>query len=703
MGAKSDEAERQDQDSGQAGPDRDGKPKDRPPVGLFVQTMNAAGSVFAASVGEMGATRAETGEVDAAEVVEALRHYHTTPAYEPAAAALLTDHVVVLRGPSGSGRGCAARALLREATDQKMISLAPTLTLKDLAERAYDEKFGYVVEDHEGTAGADHDWLAIRTQVREAGAYLIVTTVETGTARRIEAVRQIRWQRPPLLNLLRAHLPQVSDEVIDSLLTKIPDDWKVRSVADMAARIRAGKPEDEALAEFALAARAQVTEWFAVANRPRREIVEITALCFLEGANRRTFESLTAELENALNDAFPPPEATGSELLPADRATHSDPGGLIRIERVNADGALRQLVTFQSPDVRRNVVAELWSRYPVSFWDAVRDWLTETLGDYDDAELACGIAQLATVADFDEVFSSYLEPWSSGEAGTLGQIAAVYVLWLMCEEESGRRLALQAAAEWSRGDDLDQRLSAMVAFTGELGLRYPIEATRRLWQLMTQGKELSEYGTMALAELFAVLAGSGGRAGAVLTMLDRHVTKYCRPGADQRMLALTMNCVVEVLRVRGQGHGPDDDRPDRQHPPAGQPAVLAQIRGNTASTARVARLWAAALRHSGYHRAAVEAVVAVLQALDAEARPPRKSDPADGPSTPVGLSDALRAATALGSALRDAMDIDEYERLCDHVIATAAKARQRPSDDLVHALLDAIGQRSRTTTIEERG
>jgi hypothetical protein len=626
--------------------------------------VDAPNSVFGATAEERGSRRKETGDLDEDEVFATLRYFHTPSAYGAAVEALVADHVVVLAGPSGSGRRCAALALLHEVTDQRLIALPPVLTIKDLAARTYVNGCGYVVLDRfdEGVSvNTDHSWLTVRDQVRKAGAHLVVTTTKTAAGRRVEAVRHIPWLRPPLRDVLRSHLPLEPDEVIESLLKKIPAEWTMRSVDRMAQAIRGGTPREIALEEFKLASIEQVHTWFGEEGcRTRREIVEVTALAFVSGANRRTFESLVTRLEKQLETDFPPPEVTGEDAIPAARTSHTDPDGLICVEQLTTGVAVRQAVTFRSPDIRRNVLAGLWARYPAPFWDAIRIWLFEVLDEYDNVQLAYGLALFATVADFDEVDKSYLGPWSAGEAGTAGQLAAVYVLWLMCREESVRRLALQTAIGWTGSRNVTQRWSAMLAFTGELGVRYPFEAVRRLWQLITLGKELSDDGCEALATLFTVLGNEPGGAGVILTMLDRHLARFGHPGGDRRLMRLTMDCVIAVLAIR-DFH-------------TGRPSILRDVRPDSMNTAKVARLWAAVLRHRGYRRAAVEALIELLRALDSVSQEPR------------------REAAALGAELRKALPPVEYEELRRDVIELSARARQRPSEDLVRALLDAIDQ-----------
>jgi hypothetical protein len=491
--------------------------------------------------------------------------------------------------------------------------------------------------------------------------YLVTAGYHAGHG--AEAARHVPWLRPPLRAVLQAHLHEAPDDVLDSLVKAIPDEWTPTSVARLARRITGGEDALTAVDEFDVASRTQVRAWFGP-DRTRREVLEVTALAFVTGVGRRTFESLLARLETQLASYMPTESAVSEDkdapdTIPAARPSRMNPGGLVGVERIGSGAAVRQALVFRVPAYRRQVLVELSERYETPFWDAVCAWLNQVLDSHDSLQIAYGIALLAGV-DFDEVDSSFLQTWSDGATGVVGQITVAYVLWLMCNEESLAPLALQSAVRWTNSGTAAQRWTAALAFSGELGVRYATDAVRRLWQLITQGNEVSEDSCRALADLFANLADDTDNAGIVLTMLGRHLKRHGRRGADPRLRTLTMNSVLSVLSVRSAR--------------TGHRAAFSYLHANPDRTDAVAQLWAALLCHRGYRRSALQALWDGLNTLDDIGPDPR------------------RDAAELGHALAAALPAPEHALLHRDLATFADRSRRRPAEPLVRALLAALEQ-----------
>ncbi len=663
-----------------SGPASDcGPPNPRPSREQFAQTSTTFNTTFAfhgrvdARGGTIGVAaaarrprRRATGKLDAADVDAALRCYVTPLTYDEALVALLADHVVMLEGETGSGRASGAIALLREVTDRTLIVLPPVITIKQLAKRTYDATFAYVVIDRtdEGPAAdIDHTWRMIRDQVRDVDTFLVVTTAPTAAVQAVEAVRRVPWPRPPLRGVLRAHLAEsdVSDEDLELVLSAIPTRWGMTSVARLAERISAGDAAAEALEELEVEAAKYVRAWFD-GDRSRREILGVAALAFVAGAGPRTFEAVRTQLENEVASLLPARKKGAKQAargpLPDFRLSLASPDGLIAIETVTSGPATRQSLAFKVPGYRRHVLAELWARYEAPFWDAMRAWLNGVIVEYDSVEIAYGLFLLAGV-NLDEVQESFLEPWSKGERDIQGVIAATYVLWWMCYDDTLARIALQTAVRWTNDGDLAQRWTAALAFSGELGVRYPTDVARRLWQLITSGDDVSEPAQDALATLFVTLVDGEQDASVILTMLDRHMSRFGRRGADDRMLTRTMTSVLKVLAAR-------DAR-------TGKPTVFTFLHSHPTQARLVARLWARALRHSRYRREALQGLWEGLRALEHVSAEP------------------LQDARILGTALAQELPAAEHETLRKHLTITDQRAHRRDTEALVNALLDALG------------
>jgi hypothetical protein len=140
----------------------------------------------------------------------------------------------------------------------------------------------------------------------------------------------------------------------------------------------------------------------------------------------------------------------------------------------------------------------------------------------------------------------------------------------------------------------------MIAFSGELGVCYPTEAVRRLWQMITQTDDLCDAGCAALARLFAVLVDQTDQAELLIAMLDRqrgqsHLTNEVRRQRHRTVAATTAVFTVESQRT-------------------GHPAIVDFLRARPDRIGVVARLWAAVLRSQ---RARREGLIVLWRGLHA--------------------------------------------------------------------------------------
>jgi hypothetical protein len=551
--------------------------------------------------------------------------------FEDVTRRLRKDHVLVIEGSTGSGRRAGAVALVREVTDGPVVILPRGVAMRDLVEWEYRWGCGYVVLNGEAPDNdAGSGWTGVADRVRQAGAHLVVTaTAVTGrTAARTDP--RLRWERPPAAEVLRGHLSghwpaQDMDDLVSLLVTDLPPDFSLRRLADLARLLNEGKEPTEALEQLHEFSEQQIRQWFDQ-RRSRREMAEVTALAFLAGASEHTFESQLRRLEELLAAHEPlrlREPASRMDELTGDRTRYRlADEELMSIERPAPSTRTARVVGFKERGYQRFVISQLRETCDGRFWDVVREWINRMVLEDDRVEVASGLAWLAYTS-FDEVRVSFLEPWSLSHFGWSGQVTAAYVLWCMCREASTATLALETAVQWSRSDDVDQRSTAMIAFSGELGVCYPTEAVRRLWQLTTQTDELCDAGYAALARLFAVLADQTEEAELLLEMIDRQWGQSCQTNEERRVRRQTVAATMAVLTV--QSHR------------AGWPAIVEFLRARPDRSGVVARLWAAVLRSQ---RARREGLIALWRGLHA------LHDVGDRPAGDVRL---------LGRAISDAL------------------------------------------------
>ncbi|CAM3614256.1 hypothetical protein KIPE111705_16850 [Kibdelosporangium persicum] len=629
-------------------------------VNFTIETLNAHGSVFGATERPPARLRADTGRLDDPEIAKELRVFVPPTSFDDALASLSSDHAVVLQGDAGTGKRLSAIALLREVTDGPLAQLSPIITLKQLAEREYAKNNGYIVVDRkteDRAADTDFTWRTVRDRVRDHGAFLVVTATCKADKAAAEAVAHIDWQQPEFRDVLRAHLDTMADPetVIAELVEMWPGCRKLADVAAVAKGIADGKDLTAALDLLDTTSSQEVHQWF---NEPRsrQEVLSVTALAFLAGVSQRTFESLLAALASKADefipvDSGPEDRPTPTDLMPQNRRQLYPEDGLVKVVRADAQGVARHQVHFAEGRYRQHVLAELWQRMDAPFWDAVRAWLPDVIEEHG-LEVASGLTELARTA-FDEV-DDLIWPWSDGELGWPGQITAIYVLWLMSFDDTLAPEALQRATMWANSTPA-RRWTAAVSFSQVLGVRYPHEAAKRLWQLIRQSDAVAGDAYYALAALFCTLTEETDDAGIVLVLLDGQLNKT-RPKPWLRKVTMTATVMVLLATER-----------------TGRSAVIRYLHDRPEKAGVLGRLWAAVIRNRPTRKNALIALRDGLKDL---------RDISDDPGS---------LARTLGEALASSLPADEHEPLRRDLASLEARNRKDTSP-LIEQLLDAITQ-----------
>jgi hypothetical protein len=654
--------------------------------GMVLAPSSSFGGIGAQSTVSRDWLIKASGKLTPAEIEMALRHFVPPLAFEEARTALYQDHVVLLGAPRGSGKLTGAIALLSERAERLLV--LPPASLRVLSEREYDKNTGYVLSgkpDEKDTTETAFIWRELRDRVRDAKAYLVITS--TAPARTAsDAVRQVSWSPPSTREVLAEYLPG-RDDVIDQIATEASvGEHTMTELVSLASRVATGESLDDVLRESERVLSARVRAWFQDHRSKRAEVLAITALAFLSGVAERTFEVQLALLEGLVAEAFPLPEAsdvaTTSDALPQRGMDRLDET-LVARRVVHGIGASRTLA-FKHPGYQRHVLAELSRTCPAQFWDAVRAWLNQIVLDGEGALVASGLAQLARV-DFVEVRDLYLEPWSKGAHGALGQITATYVLWKMCYDETTLPLALPTANRWASHGNPGQRWTAAVALCGELGILYPAEAVRRLWELVKQSAAVGGDACLAFAGLFASLvdAGKNASAGQVLSTMDwqrRVLLRRSRPDQNDRthLRDRTISAIIEVLGIREVKRT--------------RPAILRLLRAQPEQAFNIGELWAYALRHRvarpdtqvTFRKEALNALRVALHALREE------SSSTESSSTEKGAGAAEEDARTLCEAIASALPDFEIQPLIRDLNILEARSRHQPDEAFSSILLAAL-------------
>jgi hypothetical protein len=575
----------------------------------YIRYLNAPDSVVgsaldAAQSATRGTVRA-TGRLDRTEVRATLKGYIAPGCHEAAARHLRDQQIVVLEGRHGLGKRTGALSLLDEVTEESLVELTPTGTLRSLAEFPYKQGYGYLVSGHQDVgdpADREFTWLAVRAQVSEAEAFLVVTINREPGRYGSEHVHQVAWQPPDATAYLAQHLPQ---DAVGEIVAELDGFYAMTDLA----RIAAHHDVTSALADLRASSIVPVREWFAE-PKPRESILDLAALSFLAGTGERVFERLREQLSALLAEQMPEPGESGPQ--DGETALHRGRG-----RRVVEDGLVDRLknsagrivLDFAVPTYRAEVLAQLSEWYASPFWDALKIWL-ERIVESGDEELRTTVAEglaLLAAANWDEVETSYLEPWSRYELDWAGQETATFLMWLMSCDEQLAPATLRTATRWSGSPSTWQRWTAAIVFSGVLGLRYPTEAVRRLWSITVHGNELAEDATFALAGLFSALVAREESVDPVLNLLEMRLKEYGRVGADRRLQRLAMTAILAVLSVRDPG--------------GRRPTVVTLLSDRPEASPRIARLWAETLRHRPFRLRAMDTLADALEALGEDGEP----------------------------------------------------------------------------------
>jgi hypothetical protein len=657
--------------------------------------------------------RTRTGRVPMEEAAALCARFALPPRFMDAARALAENRIVVLAGAAGLGKRTSAIRLLLDAGAETVEIVSPTLTLEKLSKHDFEAGHGYLVEDWQQSlpVGSDFDWLVLRNHVMDSKVHLVITVSAAKAGR---SVTQFDWQAPTAQEVLQANLADADAETraaADQIAEKVPDTYPTAfSVGDVAAigrRLTGGKhsPEivQEILRELSSDPGRHVREWLSDAARTDDDFQWVTALCFAAGRSERVFDVLVIRLKAALRESGLLAESdaendakNGKDERVEDAPSVRRPSGLTAARtRRKAIGLLEReagKVRFQGKETQqqylyhRYLLQELWRDFDMNFWIAIRAWLAELIGDTTirdvQVSVALGLAILAYEA-LDEVEGSYLHPWADGEQAWSGQCTAVYVLWLMSQDDSLSPIALRIATDWVNSGSPACQWTAAAALSGDLGAAYPATAAARLWHLVGQWRDVPTKAVSALANLFATLVREheGQEAHEVLELLKDRMNRARGRGEngagadedasgqdgvrsswrdDRRNRERAMLCVLAVLAVRD---------PMTKHP-----SITSFLHARPEHLELTAELWATILRNRPFRKRALEALLAAVRGYE------------------YVSDDPEAAARSLGDALTDALPAEEHHLLSVDFANIVARSR-RPKEDTtatVQALLNAF-------------
>ncbi|WP_101787992.1 hypothetical protein [Nonomuraea indica] len=575
-------------------------------INNFLGHTDASGSIF--GVGRRAAVHATTRAIEGAEIDALLRRYVEPEGFRDAHDTLLRDHLVTLVGPEDIGKRLGAIALLSRTplADRRITVFSPARSLVDLATQTIFKP---------GRAYLIHDWSAdgvdaaisrfelsrLSEKLVRVGAYLVLT--RTGTPRRTSRTESA-WRAPDPGELFDiAAGPSLAGRTEQDIAPARARAIELRSPAEIIALVERLAAGDRSVADvLAEDEGSEVADWFD--DKPRREdLMLVAALSFAYGVPERVFEQELARLsvmrrEHDGDPAVPP----ASDEEPQTRAAWRDGHPLVTTCVEGIGGSRERRVIFRGARHRERVIEELAARYGFGLWEPLRAWIrTLVHADFElHIQAAAGVALLARVA-LPEVNEEFLDGWADGQATE--RLAAANVLSLMCADDTLAPEALKMTLSWVTDAGQSRAMTAAIALSGGLSVRYPTDALNWLWHLTLRGQRISDMARRSLELLFRQAGERGHEAVTVLRVLVRLATAELGV-TGTRSTRVAFGAVVDTLAATRL----DGVEPLAAHVLATQPAAAKPL----------GRLWALVLRSSHHRGQAIESLRRALAALDGE-------------------------------------------------------------------------------------
>lgn len=144
-------------------------------------------------------------------------------------------------------------------------------------------------------------------------------------------------------------------------------------------------------------------------------------------------------------------------------------------------------------------------------------------------------------------------------------------------------------------------MTAAIAFSGVLGQRYPLEATRWLWHLIRRSIRVRAVAQIALGNLLDELTGSADGPEPLLRFLATKLRRLVESEADATQRRVAFAAAAQLLGYEVSAQGPVAARVLREHPD---------------QCDRLGRLWALTISSRPHRRTALDALCKTLEALD---------------------------------------------------------------------------------------
>ncbi|MDS0133228.1 MULTISPECIES: hypothetical protein [unclassified Amycolatopsis] len=515
-------------------------------VNVFQGDFTVEGDFTAGSGRRSGSRRASRERLRPEDLSAAIEYFVTPPGFDAGVEMLAERNLLILSGPTKTGRRTCAIAMLDEVLREHAPG-APVFRLHgpvvgNLNWRVPQPGAGFLVSDTPGAGSkpaaekVTDDWLSkTAQQLADQGSWLIVVTgpvrgtLETAPKRAefvledmelpdpMEIVErhvtgEVPWAGARLAGLAAAGLADLLHDRDDPAFAK-------RAAAAIVEALRAGADLAGVLTKLD-DPEGQVHEWLSHEPEPA-EVALVLATAVLEGSSYLNVADAATKLFRELSGSTATAVPRYLQHLISERSW---------IDLVRSDDAPLSL-KFKYPRLRAFILSVIWFELDGAR-TKVLAWLQELAG-HTDVEVRARAAQAAgilTSNDFEHGVHRYLLPWAHGKSAMLRQSAAQSL-------NTAGTLANHADAAWSYIEQWAElaghqtqgtsNLSATagLAAGGALGERSPHRALRVLHSLVVD----KDWG---LLEPVAVSTQTLLEAGCGKEVLDA-LLEWTQPAEDE--------------------------------------------------------------------------------------------------------------------------------------------------------------------------
>ena len=485
-----------------------------------------------------------TGEINRAEVLHITSRYIEPLMFPEARQALAAKGLVVIIGQPEVGKTAAALALHASQDRQKqatpIIRLNPALQMAELAAYPFSPDTQYILIDklRDSVDESEYDFNTqnLLDSLSATGAQLVLTSssgIEFSGIGRLRASLFSDWTLPPTEKTVAAALALMENPPDQDALSRLEQHIQglveASDIQDLLERLPVGGIHS-AIEGSSSKRREKVRSWMDEIDKSAdpvssRMVCAAAIAAFAPALPLSIFDRVSEYLMSSFEAEHSDETVAASPKLRQVRRRVFGSESLVELAQKpgSVDGDYQQVAQLRSgidPDV---VLAELCDRYDLTFWTPLHSWVdgvAESQDDFMMTQVAIGVAGLWKW-DPSGIRNRFIDRWAASSDS--GQVTmASLSMWAICDDETYSSAALDIVVRWALYGSRSEKVTALGAFSGLLGLVFPEEAIRWLWYFAADDPSETYAGeaTGALVALIAMATLEETGGGAVLALVS---------------------------------------------------------------------------------------------------------------------------------------------------------------------------------------